>query len=110
MDEVDTPRPFFFEISSTEVRKLSTDFRCVDDMLGDEHFRWFVGVSKVRSRRIGNVSEEYFLFLLNTGSVFGFDEAAEDVEQLVSLTVSGIEVLTTIGGETACPLEDESRV
>jgi hypothetical protein len=108
---LDTPNPFFFEISSTEVLKLSTDFRCVEDILGDEHFRWFVGVSKVRSRRIGNVSEEYFLFLLNTGSVFGFDEATtEDVEELVSLSVSGMEVLTTIGGETGCPLEDESRV
>ena len=79
-------------------------------MFGDEHFRWFEGVSKVRSRRIGNVSDEYFLFFVNTGSVFGFDKATEDEKELVSVSVSGNEVLTTMGGETVDPFEDESGV
>lgn len=66
--------------------------------LGEEHLRWLAAPSNVRSRRIGKVSEEYFL--VNTGSVLGLAD--------VLLAVSGMVESTTIGGDTTFPLDRES--
>lgn len=53
-------------------------------------------MSNVLSRRIGRVSDVYFL--LNTGRVFVLDKGIEAVD---SVSPSGMVELTTMGGEVA---------